>query len=407
MIKFTKKIITKNLWAKLLCLLAAFLLWLWVASSQNTIAKFPGTLTIKASNTPANLVPIFDTDEVSVKILAEPSVWQQLSVETFTAEINLTGLTAGTHQVPVNVTSSISGVQIVDQNPSSILVTLEPLAIKTVKVSERIDGSAADGMVPGDIAFSPDTVQIKGAKSVVADINEVVATVTLSGQDADFTANINPHVLDEKGQQINDITVSPDSVQAQVSVVKGSNTKTVGVKVQVNGVPADNYYISNITSTPGAIDISGVRSTVLATSYLSTQPIDVTGATSDITKDISLSVPSGLTILNNNSTKIHVTISISPTETSKTFNLTNFKVSSGNYKIVSTDPGSISVVCAGSLDQLNSLGDKDFTVLLDLTTNQPDSSGISNLVLSKTNIQVPAGITVVSISTPALKVRVQ
>jgi len=407
MIKYIKNFLTKNWMAKLMCLVAAFVLWVWVASSQNTIAKFPGSLSIKSINTPANLIAIYDADQVTVKILAEPSVWQRLSAETFSAEINLAGLSAGTHQVPVNVSASIAGVQIVDQTPASILVTLEPLETKTVKVSERIEGSAADGMVPGDIAFEPDSVQIKGAKSVVADVTEAVAVVSLGGQDADFSSTVTPMVLDDKSQTISGVTIVPGTVQAQISIVKGSNTKTVGVKVQVNGVPKDNYYISNITSTPGAVDISGVRSTVLATSYLSTLPIDVTGATSEITKDISLSVPSGLTILNNNSAKIHVTIAISPIQTSKTFNINSFKVSSGEGKIVSTDPISIAAVCTGPIDQINSLTNTDFTIFLDLSNQQADASGVINLTLTPLNIQAPSGISVTSIASSELKVKIQ
>lgn len=407
MIKYIKNFLTKNWMAKLMCLVAAFVLWVWVASSQNTIAKFPGTLPIKSINTPVNLVAIYDADQVTVKILAEPSIWQRLSAETFSAEINLVGLSAGTHQVPVNVSASIAGVQIVDQTPTSILVTLEPLETKTIKLSERIEGSAADGMVPGDIVFEPDSVRIKGAKSIISEITEAVAAISLNGQDADFSSTVTPMILDDKGQTISDITIMPGSVEAQISIVKGSNTKTVGVKVQVDGVPKDNYYISNITSTPGAVDISGVQNTVLATSYLSTLPIDVTGATSEITKDISLSVPSGLIILNNNSSKIHVTISISPIQTSKTFNLNTFKISSGEGKIISTDPISIAAVCTGPIDQINSLTNSDFTILLNLSNQKADASGVINLTVAPSDIQAPSGVTVTSITSNELKVKIQ
>ena len=371
------------------------------------MAKFPGTIPINPANLPANLAAVYDSKDVSIKILADPSIWQKLSPEAFRANIDLTGLTAGTHQVSVNVVSSISGVQIVDKNPSTILVTLEPVVTKDVSVVERIDGQAADGMVPGDISFNPSKVQVTGAKSIVDGISEAVAVVSLKGESADFSQSVRPVIYDDENQQLVGVKIKPAETKAEVSIVRGSNTKTVGIKVQVIGTPRDNYYIANIASTPGAVDISGVRTTVLNTKFIETSPIDVTGATSDITKDVTLSVPDGLTILNSNSTKVHVAISIQTSVVSRAFDVTNFKSVSGNSTITSINPAAVTVICSGSVSTLNSISASDFTILFDLADKMPDSHGEIGLTLTPVNIQTPSGISVSSVVNPNVKVKVQ
>jgi len=84
------KLLTKNLWIKLFCLLAAILLWVYVAAGQSAVGKFPGNIEIRAINVPSGLVAIFDNQSVEIKIMADSATWRKLSADSFTAYVDLT-----------------------------------------------------------------------------------------------------------------------------------------------------------------------------------------------------------------------------------------------------------------------------------------------------------------------------
>lgn len=401
------KFFTKNWIVKIVCICIASILWFYVVSSQNTIAKFPGELTIKAINTPSDLVAIYDAKTVEIKVMAEPSVWQKLSAETFSASVDLSGMTEGTHEVPVNVTTSISGVQIVQKTPDKILVTLEPLVTKEVPISKKIEGNAADGMVVGSVNFSANKAVIHGAKSLIEGITEVSAVITLNGESVNFSRSVHLAVFDDKNDEIKSIEISPSEVQADVAVVKGSNIKTVGIKANIVGLPKNNYFISNISVAPGVVDITGVRDTVNATKYIETLPIDVSGITADLTKDTTIVLPDGISILSGNTTKVHITISISTNTTSKEIIVTNLTAINHNFSSVTFDPASVKVVCEGNPTAISNLTSNDLSISIDLNGKQPDQNGVITVALLPSNVHLPSDINVISLTPQTLQIRVK
>jgi|GEM_PF-518048 len=406
-LKYLKQFIVKNWPIKAMCLVAAGVLWIYVASSQNTVAKFPGSLRIRPVNVPSNLVAIYDTKTVEIKVMAEPTVWQKLSADAFLATIDLSGMSVGTHEVSVNVSTSISGVQIIQKTPERILVTLEPVISKDVSVGKRIEGNAADGMVPGSIAFSPDKVRIKGAQSVIDNINEAVATIVLNGESEDFKRNISLAVYDDKNQEISDVEIWPSEVEAQVSIVKGSNVKTVGVKVKVSGTVAENYYISDISSSPGAVDISGLQTTVQETKFIETYPVDVSGQNGSIQRDILLNVPDGVNLMGNDAGKVSVTISISPFTLSKKFTVNNFKIENSGSSQVNLSSAGIDLTCEGLPSIIGTVVPSDFAVKVDLNKKQSDGNGNTYIYLTSDDIIAPGGISIKAIEPEYLQITVK
>jgi YbbR domain-containing protein len=399
------KAIFRNWPIKLLCILASASLWFYVTSSQNTIAKFPGSLNIRTANISTNLVAIYDVKTVEVKVMAEPSVWQKLSAESFSASIDLSGVSAGTHEVPVNVTTSIPGVQIIEKTPDKILVTLEPVISKDVSIAKKIEGGSAEGMVPGNITFSPDRVRIKGGQSAIDNISEATAVISLNGEGENFKRNISLIVLNDSGEEMKDVEIWPNEVEADVSIVKGSNVKTVGIKVKIIGSPKENYYVSDVTSMPGAVDISGIRDIVVNTKYLETQSIDISGVSTDIERDIALSAPDGITILGNSSAKVHVIINISSFEISRSFDVSNYKILNSNIQVASFDPTTVKVVCEGLPNILGTLTKDNFSIDLNLIGKTPDPNGEINVAIVPENVHAVDGVTIISVEPNTIKIK--
>ena len=151
---------TNNLTAKIICLLLAFSFWTYVVSGEAKVDNFPGSLAIEVKNRPENLVVVKDVNEVEIRIMAERGVWQKLSSGSFEAYIDLSGLSQGTHDVAVNVRSSVDEVQIVEVKPAKILVSMEPVVHKTIEVKSKTEGIKVVILIPSDLLIMPSLISM-------------------------------------------------------------------------------------------------------------------------------------------------------------------------------------------------------------------------------------------------------
>ena len=107
MIKFLRKLFISNYKIKILSLILASMLWLFVASNQSLLGKFPNQIKIKPANASDDYQPFFDQDTVQLSIMAEPGVWRSLTADSFAASVDLAGLHEGTYELDVRVVSNI------------------------------------------------------------------------------------------------------------------------------------------------------------------------------------------------------------------------------------------------------------------------------------------------------------
>lgn len=388
------KIFTNNWQAKLICLLIAIAFWTYVASSQAKVDNFPGGIPLKLNNTPEGMIAITDVESVELKIVAERSIWTKLSSDNIIASVNLTNLTQGTHELPINIETKISGVEIVDYNPKTALIRLEPQVVKSVPVNVKIEGSVAEGLMPGIAETDPEEVEISGAKSIIDQILEATAVIRLDGETEDVTKNVKIVALSAESEKIKGITFKPEEVRVIVPIIKAGSTKTIGIKIKTSGQIATGYWISNITTEPSDVSITGSSSILRSINYLETKELNIDGINSTITRTVDLNIPSGITVTNQiNSVKI--SIEVSSTSTSKQviaqINPSNL---AGNLKINSLDPNSISVNLAGSSANLD--GANPDSVKLNLNLAQFNKEGLYKIDLSNSMFSVPEGITVTS-----------
>lgn len=69
--------------------------------------------------------------------------------------------------------------------------------------------------------------------------------------------------------------------------------KTLKVKPDIDGSPAEGYRVSDVDVDPPRVRVTGARSEVLRLSEVATETIDVTGATGTIEREVRVSAGSG------------------------------------------------------------------------------------------------------------------
>lgn len=380
-------------------------MWLYVSSTQSNIGKFPGSINIKAINTPPNLVAIYDQKAVDIKIAADPLIWRKLSSDSFSAYIDLASYKEGTFDVPLTVASSVPDVQIIQKNPEKILVSLEPIITKEVPVSARIEGEAAKGLVAGSVDIKPDHVQLRGPRSLIESITEASVQVKLNGETENFSKNLEVSALSDNGDVIKDVEFTPSDVSASIPIVKASNNKTVGVKVNLKGTVKSGYTISKINVEPSVVNITGSSNLLSDLNYIETAEIDVSNLDSNLDKQINLVIPSGLAMQSNVSSKVRVTISLDSLKVQRQVTVTNFEYQNlGKLKVATVEPKEVKLTVLAPVSLANTDG---ISAKLDFTGKKPDAANKISFILNDDSFSLPEGVSIVKIEPETLSVTVE
>lgn len=377
------KFLTKDAGAKIIALLCAIFLWVYVSASESKVAYFPGSLPIEAKNTPAGLAAIYDEQKVKVKLQAPYETWQKISVDNLSAFVDLAGLEEGTYELDVQVTTNLPNVVIVEKEPSKIIVRIEPIATKEVPVVVKFEGEAKSGFVPGEPVVTPAKAEAKGARSLVENLSEATALIKLSGEEDDFQKTVSLAVYNEKGEKEKGIEFTPKSVEVKVPIVPASESKTVGVKVIIKGKPSSDYFVSKIESEPATVEISGSDSELKSILYIETKEVDIEGIKSNLEKYVELNPPSGIS-LEQKSVKVKITLSLNTTQREITATL-SFNKGEG-LTVTSVSPNVIKVVVAGPSNIINSLSPSNVVITFDLSGKNVGSYFIN---ITKSMISVP------------------
>jgi YbbR domain-containing protein len=86
--------------------------------------------------------------------------------------------------------------------------------------------------------------------------------------------------------------ITPSSVKVSL---EESVSRTVKIRPIVVGIPEKGYYIKSISVVPQTVDLEGASSEIKKVDKVKTEPLDVTGRSETLTKDLKLDV-SGMNI---------------------------------------------------------------------------------------------------------------
>lgn len=399
-----KKLFTTNTTPKVAALVVALILWIFVAASQSSAGKFPGQLPVKAVNVANGLVAIYDQKEIEIEIMAKPSVWNKLSSNSFSAYVDMEGAQVGTYEMNVQVVSNVSDVKIIKKNPDKIFVRIEEVISKQVVVNQRVEGNAGEGLVAGNIEFTPAETDVTGPRSIIENISEAVATIKLNGESADFEKEVSLKAFADNNKELQDITFNPNKVKARIAIIKGTNNKSVGIKVNLTGNPKDGYYVSKITTSPAVINITGQTSNLQSINYLETQNIDITEANSDIEREVLVKIPDGIALQRGEPNRVKVIVLFSENPINRIISpKVEAKNLDSNLRLSSYTPTEIKVTLSGSQSLIAALDQMSVILDIDLAGK---GAGTYDYPIDSSMIRPINGITVLSVMPTSIKISV-
>ncbi|HET7142767.1 MAG TPA: CdaR family protein [Anaerolineales bacterium] len=308
--------------------------------------------------------------EVKVTLRAPRSVWDMLASDPqiVSAILDLSGLSSGEHTLDLKIQVDARPVQIVSVAPRTIAFTLEPLATQSLKVDLSITGETPVGYQEGDATLDPVEIVVAGAQSKIQQVKRARVFINLNGIRENIDQTLLVEVLDEKGQKVEGITVSPDSIHVTLPVSQQGGYRDVAVKVIITGRVASGYRLTDISVFPPIVTVFAADPQLVTSlpGVVETQPLDLQNAQEDINSRLALNLPEGISIVGEQTVLIQA--GVSPIESSVT--LADKKVEIIGLESGLTAqvlPTSVDVIVSGPLPLLDTLTRQDVRVTVDLT----------------------------------------
>ncbi len=367
-----------------LAVFVAIVIWLIAVSQKNPLItqELPERLPVTVRGLDAALQPVQDLgqEQVRVTVRAPQNAWGDLEAGDFVASVDLTGLDAGTHDVPTNVVVNDPRVTILDRSPPSMRIQLDPLISKEMSVTVQVLDAPAFGYDAQQPLVEPATVTIQGPASQVELVTQVVAPVVLLNAKSQVERTVDLRLLNRQNQPVDGVSPNANVARVVVPVEQWPGRKEVAVRINLVGQPAPGYRLSTVRAEPSTVVLQG-DSPVLETvpGYIETAPLSIEGATSELRQRMSLVVPPGVSVFDGDAVQTYV--SITPMEGGTTMTVRPIVQGLGPGLDYSVSLETVDVILSGPIPLLESLNSDDMLVILDLAGLLPGTHVITPRVV--------------------------
>ncbi len=300
--------------------------------------------------------------------------------------LDLTDLSEGTHKVNIKYNNPINSLDY-KVDPSRVTIVIAPKVSESKTLTTDILNTDKLGstLVISNVELDRDEVIIKSSKEKLAKVASVKALVDVNvlnaSQAGTYTLeNVKLIAYDEKGTEINDIEIVPESVTATVIIT--SPSKVVPIKIVPVGEVASGSAINTITSNVNTITLYGEDSVLDAIDDIKVE-INVNGLSEDKTYQETIIKPTGIRSMSNTNVTVKVTME---KETSKEFigvPIQFENLDSSKYRALAktAEETKVDVIVKGVKSILNKLSADDIKAYVDLSD------------LSEGTIRVPVQVT--------------
>jgi YbbR domain-containing protein len=400
LIKKIGRFIVHNWPLKVGAVLLASILYVGMVALQ-TNTTWPGTVAVDAVNPPAAayLVQPDPMPQVSnIRYTAPSDV--PISPSSFRATIDLADVKVSESQswVRIQLLATDPRIQIIDYQPQQVRVELDPIVHKTVNV-QVVTGAVPSGLQPASPVISAPTVDVSGAASYVRRVAYAEARVRVDASGLDVDQNVDLVARDASDAIVSDVTFDPHIVNIKMQIGSQLRSETVAVHPNVIDSPAAGYYIASITVTPPLASVRGQADALaLVKGSVSTKPISVAGATSDVSVTVALDLPSGVTA--DTTTPIVVVIHLQAQTSTRSLTVGVVQQGAKSDHVYVLSALSVTVTLGGDTAALNALDTSTLVANVNVAT-----LGVGTFTVSVT-IPVPPGIKVVAMSPSQIAVTV-
>ena len=272
--KFFEDLIRKeNLFARIICLLVACGLWVYVMTDLNPIMERNVEVRLQQMNLPNNMMVFNAPNKVVVKVRGTRTKVSDNLENKIVASINLKSLTEGQQKVQVKV--SFANGYVVQVIHSEVSVYVDTVSEKKVPVITRIVGAVSNDMTIGHSVITPAQVTLRGATHRIDKVNKVVAPIDVTDHQGDFQTESELVAVSEDGYDIPNMKIIPERVMVQATMVSQMLSVDIPVKLVMSGELPKGIIVTKSEVLPDKVRITAPPSMLKELKAINTKPVDV------------------------------------------------------------------------------------------------------------------------------------
>ncbi|GEM_PF-5654334 len=386
---------------KLLALLLASLLVLFVSGNKFRVGFLPTSLPLEVKNIPASMTITSEIPSVFLKVRVPSELWNSIGEKDFSVSIDLEGAKVGTNSVPIFVAVHNPQVVLLEKRPEMVEIILENAASNTFPVSIKTKGNPKEGYEIGTITQSSKKAEVSGSASVLERVATLSATISIEGVGAPQKQISKITAFDQQGRQIHDVTISPATVEVSIEIPSKIEIREIPIVVNMPDAVQKKYGIQGFTIAPVTAKISGplpilallsqIETTALDENLLQNHPSKITTSLRGPDDGLSLISPKEVTI----------SISYDETTTKKDITVPILIIAAPEGITPILVPNTTVLTISGPPPIVQSIKADDISVTLDLSALEGTTTVVQ---LSSKNIRLPNAVHLESIKTTSIVV---
>ncbi len=373
-----------SLIAKILCVFAAFCLWVYVMMVESP--EYEETFS-------HIVVDLVNADEllsekelaiyngygtmIDVTLSGKKSVISKLTERDIVATADVSNITEGGNRYDCKITVDVpAGCSLVGMSQETISVYLDKAASITVDLTEMRDNTKLpEGCYTGLIEFPVDKITVTGPTKVLDTVDRAVVMIDLTGVTKTETMTNSVYLADKNGNRIESpyIDYYPREITFEVPVIK-----TVSVPVEVYFKYGFlNFNNTDVKISPAEIEVTGDPSLVNKGGLIDPIELDEKLDFENLRYEAKfrLDTPDGVTLSTN---EVRVEAYVDPS-----IKLREISVPGENIVDTGAKEGvkytwnrqSVTVTVMGEVDKISTLTPDDIVIQLDMSPYSSTNEG--------------------------------
>lgn len=287
---------TKNIVPKILAIIMAIVLWMYVMNEQNPPYEATFTLPIEVRNAATSYVVSDVPETVKVKVRGPRNLVAGVLNKDLKAFVDVKGLTEGRHAVAVSA-SIPSNLELLAISPDKVQVTVDATISRQIPVEIRVTGTPEKGAVTGKITAANQQVTIEGPRNIVGMVEKVLATIDLTGKSSDVTTEAVLVPVNRAEKEVEGVAIYPEKTKVTINLTTTVAKKQLDIKPVTLGELPTGLVIKSIVTQPEKIEVT---ETVPGKGFdklesLVTEPVNLGDISKDTDKEVKVQLPEGIT----------------------------------------------------------------------------------------------------------------
>ena len=281
---------TRNSWlARIMCVIVASILWVYVMNEQNPITTRSFTVPLQTVHLQDDMLVKDLPETVNVRVSGTRSQIAALRTADVKAFIDFEGASKGSNTY--RVTAQVKNGEVIEITPSLLQLEIDTQVSKEMKLEARIVGVPHSGITVSRMDLNPLQVKISGAEERINQVAKVLVMVDISNHDKNFETDATAVAVDQLGREMYDVKVTPSKVSTTVTIVRQLGTNDFPIKADLSGKLPSGITLVGTKITPQTVRLTADPKVLGELKEIKTAPIVLDNITSNVELNMPLQIP--------------------------------------------------------------------------------------------------------------------